>query len=773
MRKKTGFFMGAAATVALGALGATAIVPAALGQNAAGPFTAQQVVDGREAYAAACAYCHLPDLAGTNDAPALGGVAFVGAWGKRTTAQLYSKIHLTMPLGGAGSLSEKQTADIVAYILERNGAKPGATALTPKTAVPIGSIASGKAPPQTAQPAPTAPVATQPQSGGGAAAQISGRQESAPASGAGNAPAQSAGNAAAQPGQSLFQRAMAGVRVPDPGGFGLPTRFGLIHEGNIQNYQPVTDDMLRNPPDSSWLMYRRNYEGWSYSPLNQINTENVKNLALKWMWSLPENGTLEITPLIHNGILFIWGTSNTIQALDAKTGELQWENRLGPAPRRPGPGPSTEETRAMGLWGNNIYVNTPQGYLYALDARTGKEVWKTHITDEKQFSNNGGTVGGSTGGVIIINGRVLVGMTNCGRKGDDNHCYISAYDAKTGKRDWKFVTVALKGQKGGDTWNNLPDNERKGGETWIAGTYDPATNTTFWGTAQAKPWRRDLRGSGDGATEYANSTLALDADTGKLKWSYNHAPGESLDLDEVFERVVVTHGTQKSILTIGKPGILWKIDAVTGKFIAAKQTVFQNVYENFNEKTGKVVYRKDIQNQKVNEWLSSCPGPQGGHDWQSTSYHQPSDALIIPLSQSCVFMLGNGSQTYFEMPGTNGNNGRLSAYRARDLKPLWSFQQRSPFLTGVVSTAGNLAFVGDFDRVFRAVDTRNGKTLWQTRLGTTVQGYPVSFSVDGKQYVAITTGLGGGSPQNKPATLLREVKRPANGYNLFVFALPD
>ena len=632
--------------------------------------------------------------------------------------------------------------------------------------MPIGSIASGKAPPQTAQPAPTAPVATQPQSGGGAAAQISGRQESAPASGAGNAPAQSAGNAAAQPGQSLFQRAMAGVRVPDPGGFGLPTRFGLIHEGNIQNYQPVTDDMLRNPPDSDWLMYRRNYEGWSYSPLNQINTENVKNLALKWMWSLPENGTLEITPLIHNGILFIWGTSNTIQALDAKTGELQWENRLGPAPRRPGPGPSTEETRAMGLWGNNIYVNTPQGYLYALDARTGKEVWKTHITDEKQFPNNGGTVGGSTGGV-------MVGMTNCGRKGDDNHCYISAYDAKTGKRDWKFVTVALKGQKGGDTWNNLPDNERKGGETWIAGTYDPATNTTFWGTAQAKPWRRDLRGSGDGATEYANSTLALDADTGKLKWSYNHAPGESLDLDEVFERVVVTHGTQKSILTIGKPGILWKIDAVTGKFIAAKQTVFQNVYENFNEKTGKVVYRKDIQNQKVNEWLSSCPGPQGGHDWQSTSYHQPSDALIIPLSQSCVFMLGNGSQTYFEMPGTNGNNGRLSAYRARDLKPLWSFQQRSPFLTGVVSTAGNLAFVGDFDRVFRAVDTRNGKTLWQTRLGTTVQGYPVSFSVDGKQYVAVTTGLGGGSPQNKPATLLREVKRPANGYNLFVFALPD
>jgi alcohol dehydrogenase (cytochrome c) len=175
----------------------------------------------------------------------------------------------------------------------------------------------------------------------------------------------------------------------------------------------------------------------------------------------------------------------------------------------------------------------------------------------------------------------------------------------------------------------------------------------------------------------------------------------------------------------------------------------------------------------VDQWLSSCPGPEGGHDWQATSYHQPSDTLIIPLSQSCVFMLGNGSQTYFEMPGTDGNMGRLSAYRTADMKPLWSFQQRAPFLTGVISTAGNVAFVGDFDRVFRAVDVRNGQTLWKTRLGTTVQGFPVSFSVDGKQYIAVTTGLGGGSPELKPGTMLREVHRPPNGYALFVFGLPD
>ena len=258
-----------------------------------------------------------------------------------------------------------------------------------------------------------------------------------------------------------------------------------------------------------------------------------------------------------------------------------------------------------------------------------------------------------------------------------------------------------------------------------------------------------------------------------MKWFFQHGPGESLDLDEVYERVLIDHGDQKTLMTIGKAGILWKLDRVTGKFIAAKQTVFQNIWKSIDPRTG---VRNTARTSSTRRWTSGCrpaPGPEGGHDWQATSYHQPSDTLIIPLSQSCVFMLGNGAQTYFEMPGTDGNMGRLSAYRTADMKPLWSFQQRAPFLTGVVSTAGNVAFVGDFDRVFRAVDVTNGKTLWKTRLGTTVQGYPVSFSVDGKQYIAVTTGLGGGSPELKPGTMLSEVHRPPNGYALFVFGLPD
>ena len=720
MRSKTGLLLTAGVFAAAG-------VWSAFGQGASSAFTQAQVDSGRAAYAANCAACHLPDLSGSNDALPLTGRAFFGAWGNRTAKQLYDKIHGSMPANAPGSLDEKTYTDLTAFILYANGAKPGSAALTATAATRIGAVANGTAPADLTRPVQTAQAVP----------------------GAGAAPA-----------------APPRSQMSVPGRFVANLQPGLRVEGNIQNYRPVTDAMLTNPPDGDWLMYRRNYQGWSYSPLNQITTANVASLQLKWMWALYEGGTTEITPIVHDGVMFLSNSGNTVQAVNAKTGELLWENRLGPPPRSAGPGSSTEETRSLGLWGNNVYLATPQADIYALDARTGKVVWKNRLVDKDG-------IGGNTGGVIVIHGKVLTGLTNCARKGSGDHCYISAYDAVTGKRDWKFVTVALTGQPGGNSWGGMPDNDRMGAETWIAGTYDPELNTTYWGTAQAKPWRRDLRGSKDGATDYANSTVALDPDTGKLKWWYNHAPGESLDLDEVFERVLVDHGGQKSLLTIGKTGILWKLDRVTGKYLDHRQTVFQNVYTKIDPKTGVPTYRKDIIDAQVDQWLASCPGPEGGHDWPATSYHQPSDTFLVPLSQSCVLMLGNGSQIYYEMPGTEGNMGRLSAYRASDLKPLWSFQQRSPFLTAALSTGGGVAFIGDFDRVFRALDVKTGKTIWQTRLGTTVQGHPVSFSIDGKQYVAVTTGLGGGSPVLKPNAMLTEVHRPPNGQAVFVFGLPD
>lgn len=703
-------------------------------QTTTGPFTAAQANAGRAAYVTNCMACHQANMAGEGDALPLVGKTFMAVWGNRTTKDLYETIHTSMPYGNGGSLDAKTYTDLTAFILQSNGSKPGNDPLTTGTAVKLGLIATGTVPADVLQ----------------------GLKDSSRV-------------AAGAPGGRGTRRAQG-----DTGDFGGPppssdNGAGMIHSfgqtviGDIKNYVPVTDEMLTHPPDSDWLMGRRNYASWSYSPLDQISGKNVKSLQLQWVWAMNEGGANETTPLVHNGIMFLGNTYNTIQALDAKTGELLWENRVGPAPSRPNYG----GMRSIAIWGDKVYFAANNAVLHALDARTGKLVWSTPLSDVPGHNN--------TSGVLAIHGKILTGLTGCGSIPAKDHCYISAYDAQTGKQLWKFVTVALEGQPNGNSWGGLPNDRRAGAETWIQGSYDPVLNLTYWGTAQAKPWRRDLRGSGDGATNYANSTVALNPDTGELKWFYNHAPGESLDLDEVFERILIDHGEQKTVMTAGKAGILWKLDRATGKYLDSRETVFQNVMGTQNPVTGEPSYRQDIRAQKVDQWLSSCPGPEGGKDWQAASYHQPSDTLILPLSQSCVMMLGNGSQTYYEMPGTERNMGRLSAYETATMKPLWSFQQRSPFLSAVLSTAGDIAFVGDYDRRFRAVDVKNGKTLWSARLGTTVQGFPISFSVDGRQYIAVTTGLGGGSPEDKPMTLLAEagIHRPNNGQALYVFALPD
>jgi alcohol dehydrogenase (cytochrome c) len=539
----------------------------------------------------------------------------------------------------------------------------------------------------------------------------------------------------------------------------------------VKEYRTVTEAMLRSPAAGDWLNWRTD-NAWGYSPLDQIKRENVARLQLAWSWAM-EEGAQEATPLVHDGIMYLPNPGGTIQALDAATGDLLWEYR--PPRTNRGGGELRGIQRNVAIYEDKIFGATGDAHLIALNARTGKLVWDTAVADPKLGYNY-------TSGPIAVRGKVIAGITGCSRYKEDV-CFISGHDAATGKELWRTSTVARPGEPGGETWGNLPLALRAGSDAWISGSYDPDTNLVYWGTAQAKPWARAARGT-DGDALYTNSTLALDPDTGNMKWYYQHLPGETQDMDEVFESILIDSGGRKSLFKMGKLGILWQLDRATGKFIHATDLGYQNIVE-VGPETGKVTYRRDKIPQLGVE-VDMCPSTAGFKDWRAMAFSPQTNALYIPMALTCekatfgevekvVGKGGTGSvkRKDYKHPASDGNLGEYLAMDIRSGRVLWRQRTPPPSNTAALATAGGLAFGGDWDRHLYAYDGVSGKILWQTRLVTSAQGFPITYLAKGKQYVAVPAGTGGGSWSTLiPTELAPEIKRPNSGNSLFVFALP-
>ncbi len=540
----------------------------------------------------------------------------------------------------------------------------------------------------------------------------------------------------------------------------------------LQNYKPVTDNDLLRPAPAEWPMIRRTYDGWGYSPLEQITPANVARLQPAWVFSTGVTSGHQAPAIVHGGVMFVATPSSQVLALDAKTGQILWRYRY----RMPEDAFIIHQTsRGIALHGDKVFLAAGNAVLVALNARTGQEVWTTKVAENKSGYY-------MSLAPLVAEGKIMVGTSGSDR---GIRGFIAAYDVENGKEMWRVHTVPAPGEPGSETWPEGEEWKTGGGGIWIAGNYDPETRLSYWGTANAYPFMGD-RHPGDNL--YTSSTIAIDVTTGQIKGYHQYHPNDSWDWDEVSPPILIDfkyqNRTVKGLVNAARNGYLWFLERTSGpvKFLDARPFVKQNVFKSIDPKTGRPEIDPEHK-PRTGATIGYCPSIWGGKNWPPAAFSPKTRMIYIPANENlCASINGDpqvkgGRSTLLLSPGAD-HIGEVQAWNVDTRERVWTHKYAtSPTWGSMLVTGSGLVFTGGTnDRKFHALDASTGKLLWEFPTNSGILAPPVSFMLDGKQYIAVVSGWGVDSrimQQRLNLTSPGKFPEVPEGGAIWVFALPE
>ena len=541
-------------------------------------------------------------------------------------------------------------------------------------------------------------------------------------------------------------------------------------------WEPITEDRLLNPEDGDWMSYRRTYDVTGFSPLDQINRDNVGDLRMVWAWSVRDNSRWVPTPIVANGLMYVSEGSGRVTAFDVVSGDVAWVHTRS-YPEDIEKSQAFGRHRGVSVYGDTIYFGTADAALVALDALTGEQRWEVSTGDYS-------TGLGHSHPALIADGKVVLGFAGGDRSGRG---VVVAHDAETGEHIWTTYTVPAPGEPGYETWTER-EIPPLGGLTWNTISYDPELGLIYLGTGQPTPWASTLRGPGDAL--YTNCILALDIDTGEIEWYFQVVPSDNWDLDATHESMlidlVIGDVERKALIETSKIGWGVVLDRETGRFINAFRTGYDNIITGWTD-TGSPIFNPeqiptldDVDSDRVFE---VCPHFHGARNLNSPSFSPETGLYYVGINNSCMDVTfvseeyepgrvyrGIGSRVKM-VPGYE-YIGEFVAFNPVTGARAWEYRPESgaPMTASALATAGGIVFGGTADRRFFALDADSGDVLWETRLNGDISGAPVTFEIDGRQYLAV--GAGGRIGQTTSYARLTDITLPQGSGVVWVFALP-